>query len=175
MRCPFCHEVEDKVVDTRPSDNDTVIRRRRECNGCGRRFTTYERVDEILPLVVKKDGRREPFDRAKILSGLKKACSKRPVPLENLEKAVDRIERLLEESGQKEIPSPRIGDAVMNELRGLDDVAYVRFASVYRSFRDASELMNEMRAILATREGGSLAEDASEGAATPEDPEDSRS
>jgi len=156
MRCPFCNAVEDKVVDTRPSDNETVIRRRRECNGCSRRFTTYERIDEILPLVVKKDGRREPFDRAKILSGLKKACSKRPVPLENLEQSVDRIERLLEESGEKEIPSKRIGDAVMNVLRELDDVAYVRFASVYRSFRDASELMNELRAFIKARdEGGS--------------------
>jgi transcriptional repressor NrdR len=154
MRCPFCHDLEDKVVDTRPSDNDTVIRRRRECIRCSRRFTTYERIDEILPLVVKKDGRREPFDRAKILSGLKKACSKRPVPLERLEKSVDHIERLLEESGQKEIPSTRIGDAVMNELRELDDVAYVRFASVYRSFRDAAELMNELRAFIATREEG---------------------
>jgi len=154
MRCPFCHDLEDKVVDTRPSDNDTVIRRRRECIRCSRRFTTYERIDEILPLVVKKDGRREPFDRAKILSGLKKACSKRPVPLERLETSVDHIERLLEESGQKEIPSTRIGDAVMNELRELDDVAYVRFASVYRSFRDAAELMNELRAFIATREEG---------------------
>jgi len=101
MRCPFCSAVEDKVVDTRPSDNDQVIRRRRECVGCGRRFTTYERVDEILPLVVKKDDRREPFDRAKILNGLKKACSKRPVPLETLEKTVDKIERDLEESGER--------------------------------------------------------------------------
>src|SRR3954463_11043233 len=127
MRCPFCSAVEDRVVDTRPSDNDQVIRRRRECTGCGRRFTTYERVDEVLRLVIKKDARREPFDRAKILSGLKKACSKRPVPLEMLERSVDRIERLLEESGEKEIPSKRIGDAVMNVLRELDDVAYVRF------------------------------------------------
>src|SRR5258707_9791268 len=116
MRCPFCSAIEDKVVDTRPSDNDQVIRRRRECVGCGRRFTTYERVDEILPLVVKKDDRRESFDRMKILSGLKKACSKRPVPIETLEAAVDRIERQLEESGEKEIPSTRIGDALMAAL-----------------------------------------------------------
>jgi transcriptional repressor NrdR len=144
MRCPFCAAIEDKVVDTRPSDNEQVIRRRRECVACGRRFTTYERVDEILPLVVKKDDRREPFDRAKILSGLKKACSKRPVPLEVLEKAVDKIERALEEAGDKEIPSSRIGDAVMSALRDIDDVAYVRFASVYRSFRDVNELMAEL-------------------------------
>ncbi len=145
MRCPFCSAVEDKVVDTRPSDNDHVIRRRRECVGCGRRFTTYERVDEILPMVIKKDGRREPFDRAKILGGLKKACSKRPVAVEVLEKAADRIERELEESGEKEIPSTRIGDAGMAALRDIDDVAYVRFASVYRSFRDVNELMAELK------------------------------
>ncbi len=154
MRCPFCSAVEDKVVDTRPSDNDQVIRRRRECVGCGRRFTTYERVDEILPLVVKKDDRREPFDRAKILNGLKKACSKRPVPLETLEKTVDKIERDLEESGEKEIPSTRIGDAVMAALREIDDVAYVRFASVYRSFRDVNELITELKSLVADRGGG---------------------
>src|SRR5499427_3156799 len=139
MRCPFCSSIEDKVVDTRPSDNEQVIRRRRECVACGRRFTTYERVDEVLPLVVKKDGRREPFDRAKVLSGLKKACSKRPVALEVLERTVDQIERALEEAGDKEIPSTRIGDAVMAALRDIDEVAYVRFASVYRSFRDVNE------------------------------------
>src|SRR3954466_1377314 len=121
MRCPFCSAVEDKVVDTRPSDNEQVIRRRRECAGCGRRFTTYERIDEILPLVVKKDGRREAFDRAKILGGLKKACSKRPVPVEVLESTVDRIEREIEETGDKEIQSSRIGDAVMSALHEIDD------------------------------------------------------
>jgi transcriptional repressor NrdR len=151
MRCPFCSKIEDKVVDTRPSDNDQVIRRRRECLGCARRFTTYERVDEILPLVVKKDGRREPFDRTKILGGLKKACSKRPVPVEVIEKATDQIERTLEESGEKEIPSSRIGDAVMGALRDIDDVAYVRFASVYRSFRDVNELMAELKQLVETR------------------------
>ncbi len=154
MRCPFCSAIEDKVVDTRPSDNDQVIRRRRECVSCGRRFTTYERVDEILPLVVKKDDRREPFDRAKILSGLKKACSKRPVPLEVLERTVEKIERALEESGEKEIPSSRIGDAVMAALREIDQVAYVRFASVYRSFRDVNELINELTSLVADRGGG---------------------
>jgi transcriptional repressor NrdR len=151
MRCPFCSAIEDKVVDTRPSDNEQVIRRRRECTGCGRRFTTYERVDEVLPLVIKKDGRREPFDRTKILSGLKKACSKRPVPVEVIERAVDQIERSLEEQGEKEIPSTRIGDAVMAALRDIDDVAYVRFASVYRSFRDVNELMNELKNLVETR------------------------
>ena len=153
MRCPFCGAVEDKVVDTRPSDNDQVIRRRRECAGCSRRFTTYERIDEILPLVIKKDGRREAFDRTKILSGLKKACSKRPVALERLEAAVDQIERTLEEAGDKEIPSSRIGDAVMAALRDIDDVAYVRFASVYRSFRDVGELMAELQSLVSTRGG----------------------
>ena len=150
MRCPFCSAVDDRVVDTRPSDNEQVIRRRRECTGCGRRFTTYERVDEILPLVVKKDGRREPFDRAKILSGLKKACSKRPVPVEVLESAADKIERSLE-AGDKEIPSSKIGDAVMAALRDIDEVAYVRFASVYRSFRDVNELMSELKNLVEAR------------------------
>ena len=150
MRCPFCAAIEDKVVDTRPSDGEQVIRRRRECLTCGRRFTTYERVDEILPLVVKKDARREAFDRAKILSGLKKACSKRPVPVEVLESAVDKIERTLE-AGDKEIPSTKIGDAVMNALRDIDEVAYVRFASVYRSFRDVNELMSELESLVGSR------------------------
>jgi transcriptional repressor NrdR len=150
MRCPFCSAIEDKVVDTRPSDNEQVIRRRRECAACSRRFTTYERVDEILPLVIKKDARREPFDRAKVLSGLKTACSKRPVPVEVLEAAADQIERGLE-AGEKEIPSSRIGDAVMAALRDIDEVAYVRFASVYRSFRDVNELMSELQSLVGSR------------------------
>jgi transcriptional repressor NrdR len=151
MRCPFCSAVEDKVVDTRPSDGEQVIRRRRECSACGRRFTTYERVDEILPLVIKKDGRREPFDRAKILSGLQSACSKRPIPVETLERTVDRIERDLEEAGEKEIPSSRIGDAVMAALREIDDVAYVRFASVYLSLGDVTELMTVLNGLVEAR------------------------
>lgn len=151
MRCPFCSAIEDKVVDTRPSDNEQVIRRRRECAACSRRFTTYERVDEVLPLVIKKDGRRESFDRAKILSGLKKACSKRPVPVEVLEATADKIERAMEEGGEKEIPSSRIGDAIMSALRDIDEVAYVRFASVYRSFRDVNELMSELQSLVDNR------------------------
>ena len=147
MRCPFCGNIEDKVVDTRPSDGDQVIRRRRECISCGRRFTTYERVDEVLPAVIKKDGRREPFDRAKVLAGLKRACSKRPVPVEVMEQAADKIERSLE-AGDKEIPSSRIGDAVMDALREIDEVAYVRFASVYRSFRDVNELMDTLKTLV---------------------------
>ena len=151
MRCPFCSHLESKVTDSRLSTVGDVTRRRRECEKCARRFTTYERVEEILPLVVKKDGRREPFDRAKILSGLKKACSKRPVPVEVLERAADRIERELEEAGEKEIPSTRIGDAGMAALRDIDDVAYVRFASVYRSFRDVNELMAELKSLVEAR------------------------
>ena len=151
MRCPFCSHIEDKVVDTRPSDNENVIRRRRECAGCGRRFTTYERIDEVLPLVIKKDGRREPFDRSKILTGLKKSCAKRPVPVESLDAVVDKIERALVEASEKEIPSSRIGDAVMAELRDIDDVAYVRFASVYWPFRDLAELQAEIKALVERR------------------------
>lgn len=151
MRCPFCSQIEDKVVDTRPSDGDQVVRRRRECTSCNRRFTTYERIDEILPLVVKKDGRREPFDRSKILSGLKKSCAKRPVPVESLDAVVDKIERALVEVSEKEIPSSRIGDAVMAELRDIDDVAYVRFASVYWPFRDLGELMTEIKNLVERR------------------------
>jgi transcriptional repressor NrdR len=152
MRCPFCQAAEDKVVDTRPSDNDQVIRRRRECIGCGRRFTTYERVEEVLPLIVKKDGRREPFDRAKLVAGFKKACEKRPVPIEELERQVDLIERSLVELGEKEIPSQKIGDAALAALRQLDDVAYLRFASVYLSFKDVGELMREMQRLIASKD-----------------------
>ncbi len=151
MRCPFCQAVDDKVVDTRPSDNDQVIRRRRECTGCTRRFTTYERVEEMLPLVVKKDGRREPFDRSKLLAGLKKACQKRPVPIEALSAAVDSIERSLVELGEKEVPSSKLGDDSLKALRALDDVAFLRFASVYLSFKDAGELMREVQRVLASK------------------------
>jgi transcriptional repressor NrdR len=138
-------------VDTRPSDNEQVIRRRRECAGCTRRFTTYERIEEMLPMVVKKDGRREPFDRGKLLAGLKKACEKRPVPIEALTAEVDTIERSLVELGEKEVPSTKLGDASLAALRRLDDVAYLRFASVYLSFRDAGELMREVQRVLASK------------------------
>jgi transcriptional repressor NrdR len=151
MRCPFCSLTEDKVVDTRPSDNDQIIRRRRECVGCGRRFTTYERIEEVLPLVIKKDGRREPYDRAKLMAGLKRACAKRPVPIERLEKILDEIERSLQEMGDKEVPSTKIGDAVLAKLRETDEVAYVRFASVYLSFKDAGELMNEVQRLMRSK------------------------
>lgn len=153
MRCPFCQASDDKVVDTRPSDNDQVIRRRRECTTCSRRFTTYERVEDVLPMLVKKDGRREPFDRAKLLSGLKKACEKRPVPIEELERQVDLIERSLVDLGEKEVPSSKVGDAALAALKTLDDVAYLRFASVYLSFKDAGELMREVQRLMASKGG----------------------
>jgi len=155
MRCPFCQAIDDKVVDTRPSDNDQIIRRRRECVGCSRRFTTYERIEEVLPLVIKKDGRREPYDRAKLMNGLKKACEKRPVPIETLEKTLDQIERSLQELGEKEVPSTKIGDAVLAKLKETDEVAYVRFASVYLSFKDAGELMNEVQRLMRSKNEGS--------------------
>jgi len=151
MRCPFCAAIEDKVVDTRPSDNEQVIRRRRECSSCSRRFTTYERVDEILPMVVKKDGRREAFDRQKVLEGLKLACQKRPVGADQLEAVADGIERRLQEMGEKEVPTSVIGEAVMRELARLDEVAYVRFASVYRSFKDLGEFMSELKELISER------------------------
>ncbi|HXU80919.1 MAG TPA: transcriptional regulator NrdR [Polyangia bacterium] len=154
MRCPFCSATEDKVVDTRPSDNDQIIRRRRECVGCSRRFTTYERIEEVLPLVIKKDGRREPYDRNKLMAGLKKACNKRPVPMETLEKTLDEIERSLQELGDKEVPSPKIGDAVLAKLREIDEVAYVRFASVYLPFKDAGDLMNEVQRLMRSKGEG---------------------
>src|SRR6267142_3222366 len=148
MRCPFCSAVEDKVVDTRPSDNDQVIRRRRECVGCGRRFTTYERVDEVLPMIIKKDGRREPFDRAKVLAGLKKACEKRLISMATLEAVADRIEKRIQERGEAEVPCRVVGEEVMSELHQLDQVAYVRFASVYREFKDVAQFMDEVKGLI---------------------------
>lgn len=152
MRCPFCGEKEDRVIDSRVSREGDVIRRRRECVGCERRFTTYERVEEVLPLVVKKDGRREAFDRNKIQAGLKRACEKRPIPAEALDRIVERIEGRLQEEGRKEVPSGEIGEAVMEALRGLDPVAYVRFASVYRQFRGVDEFTDALRDFLERKE-----------------------
>ncbi len=154
MRCPFCGKMEDRVIDSRVSREGEVIRRRRECVACGRRFTTYERVEESLPLVVKKDGRRETFDRSKILTGLKKACEKRPVSADTLERIVDRIEARLQEEGRKEVPSREIGEAVMAELQTLDAVAYVRFASVYREFRGVDEFVEALREFLEGQKNG---------------------
>jgi transcriptional repressor NrdR len=136
------------VIDSRLSRDDNVIRRRRECARCVRRFTTYERIEEILPLVVKKDGRREPFDRKKIMMGIQKACEKRPVSVERIEQAVENLEKRFQESGAKEIPTSAVGEAVMQELHDLDQVAYVRFASVYRSFKDLNEFMAELKELL---------------------------
>jgi transcriptional repressor NrdR len=151
MKCPFCDEVEDKVVDSRMAKEGQVIRRRRECLGCKRRFTTYERVEESLPVVVKKDGHREPFDRTKILSGFKKACEKRPVSTTTIEGATDRVEKRIQEMGETEIPSRVIGEEVMKELHQLDQVAYVRFASVYREFKDIDQFMDELKALARER------------------------
>ena len=140
--------MDDKVIDSRLSKEGEMIRRRRECTHCLRRFTTYERVEETLPLVIKKDGRRENFDRNKILVGLHKACEKRPIGVEVLEKLVDRIEQKLQESGEREILSRVVGEQIMQELQNLDEVAYVRFASVYRSFKDVNEFMSEVKELL---------------------------
>jgi transcriptional repressor NrdR len=148
MKCPFCGSVENKVIDSRLSQGDEVTRRRRECEACARRFTTYERIEVVLPMVVKKDGRREPFDRLKVLAGLRRACEKRPIASEKLDQLVDKIERELVEPGDKEIESSRIGEAVMLNLKELDQVAYVRFASVYRSFQDIHEFMNALSNLL---------------------------
>jgi transcriptional repressor NrdR len=153
MKCPFCHDLENRVIDSRLSKDGDVIRRRRECFHCTRRFTTYERVEEMLPMVVKKDGRREVFDRQKIVSGLKKACEKRPVSITAIEETADRIEQTLQERGDKEVPSSVIGEAVMRELHALDKVAYVRFASVYRSFKDVGEFMRELEELIEERRG----------------------
>ena len=150
MKCPFCGHLEDKVVDSRLSSDGEATRRRRECGGCQRRFTSYERVEEIMPMVVKKDGRREPFDRQKVLSGLKKACEKRPVSMDTLEKVVDEIEKKLLEGADKEISSAAVGEEIMRRLQELDKVAYVRFASVYREFKDINEFVRELTDLLGT-------------------------
>ena len=148
MKCPFCGFADTKVIDSRLGKEGNNIRRRRECFDCERRFTTYERIEETLPLVVKKDGRREAFDRQKIIAGMQRACEKRPVPIATIEKMVDRLELSLQESGEKEIESSRIGEAVMEALHDLDEVAYVRFASVYRQFKDINEFMSELKDLL---------------------------
>ena len=151
MKCPFCDELEDKVVDSRMAKEGEVIRRRRECLGCKRRYTTYERVDEMLPMVVKKDGRRESFDRTKILAGLKKACEKRPISTATIEAVTDRIEKRIQEMGETEIESRIVGEELMKELHQLDQVAYVRFASVYREFKDIDQFMDELRTLAQQR------------------------
>jgi len=151
VKCPFCDELEDKVVDSRMAKEGEMIRRRRECLGCKRRYTTYERVDEILPMVVKKDGRRESFDRTKILAGLKKACEKRPISTATIEAVTDQIEKRIQEMGESEIESRVVGEEVMKELHQLDQVAYVRFASVYREFKDIDQFMDELKSLAQQR------------------------
>jgi transcriptional repressor NrdR len=154
MRCPFCSSVEDKVIDSRSSKDAREIRRRRECIGCARRFTTYERIEEALPAVVKADGRREPFDRNKIERGLLHAVAKRPVATETLTELAEQIEREISELGLKEIPSRDIGERVLPRLRALDEVSYVRYASIYRDFRDIDEFVKELADMARTREEG---------------------
>ncbi len=151
MRCPFCGFVEDKVVDSREAKIGDTIRRRRECAKCGRRFTTYERIDEIPYMVVKKDGRREKFDRQKLLAGLLKACEKRPVPMARLEQIVNEAEAFVAESQDRERPSSEVGQIVMARLKKLDKVAYVRFASVYLDFKDVREFMDELKDLLKSK------------------------
>ena len=152
MKCPYCAHLGDKVVDSRESKEGEVIRRRRKCLECGRRFTSYERIDEIPYMVVKKDGRRERFERQKLVAGLLKACEKRPVSTPALEAVADRIEARLQETPEREISTEEIGASVMTALKQLDKVAFVRFASVYRNFRDLDEFKDELNALLRTRE-----------------------
>ena len=147
MRCPYCSRIDDKVIDSRTAREGEVIRRRRECLMCKRRFTTYERIEENLPVLVKKDNRRETFDRGKVMAGLKKACEKRPISSAVLEGSVDRIEKRLQEYGESEVPARVVGEEVMRELHGLDQVAYVRFASVYKEFKDIDQFMETIRSL----------------------------
>ena len=152
MKCPYCGHMGDKVVDSRESKEGEVIRRRRECLHCGRRFTSYERIDEIPYMVVKKDGSRERFERQKVIAGLLKACEKRPVSIAQVEAIADRVEASLQDRPEKEIATAEVGQAVMDELKRLDKVAYVRFASVYRHFRDIGEFMTELKDLLNAKE-----------------------
>ena len=152
MKCPYCAHLGDKVVDSRESKEGEVIRRRRECLGCGRRFTSYERIDEIPYMVVKKDGSRERFERQKLIAGLLKSAEKRPIPVSSLEAIADRVEGTLQERAEKEISTSEIGSFVMQDLKKLDKVAYVRFASVYRHFRDIGEFMTELKDLLNAKE-----------------------
>jgi len=152
MKCPFCGHQNDKVVDSRESKEGDAIRRRRQCLGCQRRFTSYERIDEIPYMVVKKDGRRERFDRQKVLAGILKACEKRPVSMVQLETIADLAETMVQDSSEREVATRAIGEMIMKELKNLDKVAYVRFASVYLDFKDVPEFMNELKELLKSRE-----------------------
>jgi len=155
VKCPFCSHVDNKVVDSRVSKDASVIRRRRQCLDCGQRFTTYERVEELETYVVKKDGSREVFDRSKVKSGIIKALQKRPVSINQVEEFLDGLESSFQEQNLREIPAKEIGQAVINWLRSVDDVAYVRFASVYREFRDVQEFMRELEGLIASRKENS--------------------
>ncbi len=148
MKCPYCDYMESKVVDSRPTDEGQAIRRRRECINCGKRFTTYEKIEEIPIIVVKKDGNRQIYDRNKLLNGIIKSCEKRPVSMNDIEEIVDSIEKKLSNSLEKEITSREIGEMVMDRLKDIDEVSYVRFASVYRQFKDVNSFMDELKKIL---------------------------
>jgi transcriptional repressor NrdR len=151
VRCPFCGASENKVIDSRLSKDGQVIRRRRECNDCSKRFTTYERIEEVLPMVVKSDGRREPFDRAKVIEGILAACEKRRVPQAEIERIVEDIEKQLQETGEKEVDSQVIGEEVLVRLAEVDDVAYIRYASIFRNFHDLEEFARELMQLLEER------------------------
>ena len=159
MKCPDCSDMENKVVDSRLNKEGTVIRRRRECLSCSERFTTHEKLERSLPLLIKKDGRREEFDRDKIIHGVQKACQKRPVSIKDIEDLVDRVEQYVQELGEKEVSAVKVGEKVISEIYNLDDVAYVRFASVYRSFKDVNEFMVELKEVLKSKEGNKTPRD----------------
>lgn len=153
MKCPKCATMENKVIDSRINKEGDITRRRRECLQCGERFTTYERIEQTLPYVIKRDGRREEFNRDKILDGVKKACQKRPISIEQIEALIDRVEKYFQDLGEKEVSAVTIGEKVVKELYNLDEIAYVRFASVYRSFKDVNEFMSELKDILKNKGG----------------------
>ena len=152
MKCPYCGHLENRVVDSRLNKEYTITRRRRMCDACNRRFTTYERLEVTMPMLIKKDGRRESWEREKVVEGLKKACEKRPVSMEQIDDFVDSLERELQDLGEREIPVRLVGERVMDGLRKLDGVAYVRFASVYRQFKDLNEFMDELKHVLSGQE-----------------------
>lgn len=147
MKCPYCGYKEDKVVDSRATAEESAVRRRRECLKCGKRFTTYEYVEEVSLMVIKKDGRREPFDRKKVLAGIMRACEKRPISLEKMEEVITQVERAIQKKSDREVSASRIGELVMEKLKIMDDVAYVRFASVYRQFKDVGQFMQELKGM----------------------------
>ncbi len=148
MKCPYCGYREDKVVDSRSTAEESAVRRRRECLKCGKRFTTYEYVEEVSLMVIKKDGRREPFDRKKLLAWVMKACEKRPISMEKMEEVITQVERAIQKKSDREVSASRVGELVMEKLKTLDDVAYVRFASVYRQFKDVGQFMQELKDML---------------------------